>query len=186
MTNYNKIELVSYSETDFDKLNELVDKSIPKEKDEPEENNKSTGTFFLVFLLLIMIAALVGVTFLYFFPEQFTTELDQLECTINKHNDEIDLDYTSTQTIKFDKEGKVITIDVADLYTFDSMNTYLDFKNNEKHMQYFNIEGTYKYIDSELQFKLMYKTESIIQEHEQIKRYLTNDGYSCIEGKYYE
>jgi len=181
-----KAELVSYNEKDFDKLNELDKLSITRIVPNTEESSTNKKNIFLYFLLIIMILLLAGVTYLYFFPEKFTTELNQLECHAQLYNENIQMKYDSTKIYKFNKENIVKATNVTDTYTFTDSNGYLDFKNNNQESEYFHVFGQYKYNDDNLTLQLFYEESSLIDNFEELKSYMKSEGYTCQEGKYYE
>jgi len=186
ISNIEKAELVSFNEKDFDKLNELDKLSIARIVPNASESTTNKKNIFLYFLLIIMILLLGGITYLYLFPEKFTTELNQLECHAQLHNESINMKYESTKIYKFNKENIVKAINVTDTYTFTNSNDYLEFKNNNQESEYFHINGQYKYNDDNLTLQLFYEEDSIIDNFEELKSYMKSEGYICQEGKYYE
>jgi len=178
-----KVELVSYSEMDFDNLELLDEKSIPKIKvnDEKEREKKPV---FLYCLLLVLILSSVGLTILYFNPELFTVKYKQLVCSNSSYDKELMLNYDMEYDVKFDKEDKVESINVSKLYNFLDSNIYYDFKDNNRHEDYFKNGEAYKYIDDGLQLKIMYKEDSVIDDYDEMFEYLKREGFSCIEKEY--
>ena len=144
------------------------------------------GTIFLYILLFILIILLMGISYLHFFPEDFQVELKTLRCTNTLHNSRLEMDYQIDKNIDFDKDDKFKHINVIERYNFMDQDQYLEFKNNGKENEYFNIDGTFKYNDQELTLLISYKDNSIIEEYDDMKDYLSKEGYSCIEGYYEE
>ena len=184
--NVDKVELVSYKDEDCDKLLELDNMSIKKEVTSDEATGTKKTPIGLYILLVIMIALLAGVTYIYFFPDTLIVELKLLECEKEVYNDKLSLNYLNSKTIKFEKNNKVRETHVIDTYTFKNLDDYFEFKNNNRQAEYFNITGAYKYDDDKLQLKLMYDEETIIDNYDELYGYLKKEGYTCQEGKYYE
>ena len=180
-----KIELVSNTSIDFDKLKELDDKSIPKIKENKEVLEKKKPVF-LYLLLAISILSLIGIIYLHYNPESMVIELPKLDCTISSYNDKLDMPYTKKTELKFDTRKQLRSINTIDTYTFDNKEIYEDFKNNNKESTYFDFAGTYKYDDDALTLKVMYEEIIIITNYNEIERYMKKQGYTCIEGKYNE
>ena len=180
-----KVELVSYNTKEYDKLTELDNISIKKEAVvTTEEPKKKKG--FLWFLLIIMIALLIGVTYIYFNPTALDVELKELTCTIEEYNDEVEMSYIKSKNIKFNKKDNFKGINTTETYKFPDDETYLEFKHGGEENIFFNMKGEYKYDDDNLELKIFYEEESIIDNYEEIKKYLEKDGYTCQEGTYYE
>ena len=178
-----KVELVSYSEMEFDNLELLDEKSIPKIKVN-DEKEKEKKPFFLYCLLLVLILSSVGLTILYFNPELFTVKYKQLVCSNSSYDKELMLNYDMEYDVKFDKEDKVESINVSKLYNFLDSNIYYDFKDNNRHEDYFKNGEAYKYIDDGLQLKIMYKEDSVIDDYDEMFEYFKREGFSCIEKEY--
>ena len=186
ISNTSKVELVSYNERDFDFLNELDKMSIIRVDTVNNENTSGKRHIFLYFLLILMFTLLGGISYLYFFPEKFTTEYNMLECQAELNNQEINMNYASKRVFKFGKEDKLKSLDVIDTYTFNNSNDYFDFKENHYETRYFNINGNYEYDDNNLNLKLIYTENSIIDNFTELKSYMKSEGYKCQEGTYYE
>ncbi len=186
LSDYNKAEMVTYCEEEYEDLTKLDELSIKREKREEEVvTNKKPAILYV--LLVIMILLLAGVTYLYFFPEKFTVELKKIECTATLYNSKLDMYYTSDRTITFDKDDKLRDIDVIDTYKFTDINQYDEFKMNNKESIYFkDLDGAYKYEDSLHELKLIYNETSIIEDYDDMFAYLKSEGHSCTEGTYYE
>ena len=180
-----KVELVSYSEMDFDKLVELVNLSIPKPKVLTEETTKKKPAILYI-LLVIMLILLAGVIFLYLNPHFFDTKVKTMTCTLDEYNKKIKMPYTITKTIRFDKENKLKDIAVVEIYSFTDEEKYYDFKDNERQNEYFDITGAYKYDDDNLELRIIYDEETIISEYEEMKGYLKKEKYICTEESHYE
>jgi len=180
-----KVELVSYSEMDFDKLVELDNLSIPKPKVLTEETTKKKPTILYI-LLVIMLILLAGVIFLYLNPHFFDTKVKTMTCTLDEYNKKIKMPYTITKTIRFDKENKLKDIAVVEIYSFTDEEEYYDFKDNERQNEYFDITGAYKYDDDNLELRIIYDEETIISEYEEMKGYLKKEKYICTEESHYE
>ena len=180
-----KVELVSYNTKEYNKLTELDNISIKKEAVViTEEPKKKKG--FLWFLLILMISLLIGVTYIYFNPTVLDVELKELTCTIEEYNDEVEMPYIKLKNIKFNKKDNFKAINTTETYRFPDDETYLEFKNGGEENIFFNMKGEYKYDDANLELKIFYEEESIIDNYEEIKNYLEKDGYTCQEGTYYE
>ena len=180
-----KVELVSYNTKEYDKLTELDNISIKKEAVvTTEEPKKKKG--FLWFLLILMISLLIGVTYIYLNPNVLDVELKELTCTAEEYNDEVEMSYIKSKNIKFNKKDYFKGINTTEIYKFPDDETYLEFKNGGEENIFFNMKGEYKYDDDNLELKIFYEEESIIDNYEEIKNYLEKDGYTCQEGTYYE
>jgi len=177
----NKMELISFNEMDYDKLTLLDSKTILRLEKEKEEENKPV---FLYFLLILLIVLGIGLSLLYFFPDLFSVKYKQLKCSNSFYDNDIKMDYIISRDIKFEKKDKVDSIDVVRIYTFLDSNEYYEFKDNNKHLDYFYDAGGYKYIDELLQFKIFYKDSSVIDDYDEMYEYLNKEGYSCLEKEY--
>lgn len=182
-----KVELVSYNEMEFDKLKELEDISIKKTNTESVvEADKEKKPVFLYILLIILILLLIGITYLYLKPDDFVIRNKNLVCEKNKYNMELDMKYLENRVVLFDRNDKLKKIEINDSYVFSDIDLYNEFKDNGKEKDYFKIDGTFKYIDENLELKIIYQDKSIIDNYDEMKNYLVNEGYSCVEGYYEE
>ena len=181
-----KIELVSYNDCDYDRLEELDKMSIERIIINEEEETIKVQKIFLAIILVIMLVLLGGITYLYFFPQKFTTEYNQIECKNKLHNYDIKMDYQSYKIYKFDKANMADEAEVTDTYTFANSNEYYEFKNNHKESDYFHVNGEYKYDDKYLTITLMYREDAPANTYDELTSYLKKEGYKCEDGKYYE
>lgn len=187
ISNKEKVEIVSYNEIDYDKLQYLDDISIVKNVDVSEEVVKEKQPIFLYFMLFILIAFAIGLTLLYFRPDLFEVKYKGLVCSKDIYNDGIVYEkYVIEKDIKFDDKDKVKDIDVSVYYNFLSVEDYNEFKDNEKHLEILKNGEAYKYIDDALQFRVMYKETTVIDDYEEMKIYLNREGFSCKEVMYEE
>ena len=183
ISNIMKVELVSYSEMEYNKLNLLSDKAIPKIiNDDNDTKEKKTVFMYLLIFLLVLVA--IGMTVLYLKPELFTVKYKGLDCINNLYDENIELNYHLFKDIRFDLDDKITSIEVTRTYTFTDSNSYYNFKNNEEQMKYFTNGEGFKYIDEELKLKLFYSEESVIDDYDEILTYLKREGFSCIERQY--
>ena len=127
-----KVELVSYNEMDYDKLELLDNKSIYKEVKIEEEIVKEKKPVFLYILLILLILLAIGLTVLYFKPELFTIKYNELKCNNNLYDKVLELNYDIEENVRFDKDNKVESIDIVRTYTFLDSNMYYEFKDNDK------------------------------------------------------
>lgn len=178
-----KVELVSYNEMDYDNLELLDEKSIPK-LDNFVDDNVSKKPVFLYVLLSTLILFLIGLTIIYFNPELLVVKYKQLVCNNSLYDKELMLNYDMEYDIKFDKKDKVHSIEVNKIYNFLDSNLYYDFKDNNRHEQYFNNGESYKFIDDGLKLKIMYQETSIIDDYDEMLEYLKMEGFNCIEKEY--
>lgn len=183
INNINKVELVSYNEMDYDKIQILDDKSIEKTvvNEEMVKGKKPVILYVLLFILIILGG---GLTLLYFMPDLFSVKYKLLECTNNIYDEKIGLNYRIDKDVKFNKNDKVDSVDVIRTYAFLDSDSYNEFKDNNLQNKYFTNGEGYKYIDSELKFKLFYNENSVIDDYEEMYIYLKKEGYSCIEREY--
>ena len=185
ISNISKVELVSYSEMEFDKLNELDALSIKREiQTETEDNNKKHS--FLYFLLFVMLLLLGAIIYVHFNPDVLKVKLKTINCTMDSYNHKIELKYKSNVDITFNKDEKLRKIDKIDIYTFTNRDMYNDFKDNNKQNEYFNITGGYKYNDELLELRIIHEENLIIDSYQEVLEYFKKEGYSCIEDVYYE
>ena len=180
---FEKVEIVSYSEMDFDNLQLLDDKSIVKII-KSEKVDKKKKPIFLYILIFILVLFSVGLTLLYFYPEIFTFKYKELVCTNNLYDSNMMMYYDINKDIRFDKNDKVQDNDVVRTYTFLDSNIYYEFKENNNHEQYFSNGESYKYIDEQLSFKIFYQEDNVIDDYNEMLTYLNREGYSCIETEY--
>ena len=181
-----KIELVSYSEMDFDRLDLLDELSIKKESVNLEELNKKKKPVFLYVLLVLVLLLAGAFIYLHYHPELLTVKLNKLDCTSNGYDKKLELNYDSKISILFDKNNKLRSSERIDDYKFITKEDYDDFKDNDKELEYFKIDAFYKYIDEELVLRIIIKDDLIIDDYDDVLKYYKNEGYSCIEGNYYE
>ncbi len=181
-----KAELVSYNQEDYDKLSELDKISIKRVAANSEEESYKSPVF-LYGLLVFLIFALIGITYVYFNPEILEVELKQLSCTMeNGFDEKTELNYSSEILAKFNRDDKLKMLKQVDIYKFDDKDTYYDFKDNNKESIYFKAEGGYKYNDNDLELRIIYDDKLIIENYKEVLNYLKNGGYSCVEGTFYE
>lgn len=185
ISNISKIELVSYHEETFDKLNEL-DKIFIKRED-PKETIKNKNSYgILYFLLVVLILLLIGITYIYLNPHILDPKVKQLTCQKSSYNEKLELNYISNTELIFDKEDHLTKYHIIDTYKFDDLNKYKTFKENNEESKYFKIDGAYKYDDDNQTLKLIYDEKLIISEYEEVYKYIKQDGYTCQEGTNYE
>ena len=183
ISNISKIELVSNTAVDFDRLIELDNLSIPKAK-VAEETATTKKPTFLIFLLIIFILLLGAVIYLHYNPNILDKKLNKLECTKEAYDKKIDLPYDSIAELRFDSDNELDSMDKIDTYTFNDIEAYNEFKDNHLESSYFDISGGYKYNDDDMTLKLIYKDKMVLYEYDEILRYMKKEGYSCIEGVY--
>ena len=179
-----KVELVSNNEMEYDKLTLLDDKAIKKVVVVSDNNDNKKKPVFLYFILFILILISGGLTLLYFKPELFTVTYKGLDCSKIEYDNTIGMDYYIERKLIFDLEDEVESISVTRVYTFSDTESYNEFKDNNTQNKYFTNGETYKYIDEELQFKLFYSDNSVIDDYDEMYTYLNREGYSCIERVY--
>lgn len=179
-----KVELVSFNEMDYDNIQLLDNKSIPKVVINENLAPKKKKPVFLYFLLLVLILLAVGMTLLYFKPELFTVKYKGLECINNLFDKNLELNYEINKNIKFDKNDMVDKISVTRDYVFLDTDSYYEFKNNGNHSEHFTSGEGYKYIDNELKFRVFYDETSVIDDYEEMLTYLKREGYECVVYEY--
>lgn len=182
--NLNKVELVSYSQMECDKLQLLDDKTIPKVIE--VEKVKEEKPILLYILLVILTLFAIGITILYFKPEWFSVKYKSLECYNNVYDYNMELSYDIEKNIRFDLDDKVENISVIKIYTFLDSNKYYEFKDSDDKNKYFHNGETYNFVDEELTFKVFYQEESVIDDYEEMLTYLKRDGFDCVEREYEE
>lgn len=186
ISNIEKAVLVSYSEEDFDNLDALDKLSILRVTETVNDDSSNKKPIFLYFLLVLMIACLGGVSYLYFFPEKFSIQHIKLECSKDGYDENIGLYYTSNKMVDFGADSKTKEINVSDTYKFKQLDEYFSFKDNNRHKEYFSEIDSYSYDDDKLELKVTYKDNSIIEQLDEMKAYFKSEGYKCQEETYYE
>ncbi len=186
ITNLEKVELVSSSSIDCDKLQLLTDLSLPKPKIISKAESKNKKPVFLYLLLIILILSAGGLTYLYLFPQAFLKEYKILNCEKDAYNHEIPMSYKSNKVATFKEEDKLKNLEETSTYIFTTIEKYNDFKENDRQNEYFNSSGTYKYDDKKLELTITTKETTIIDNYEEMRSYLKSEGYQCREETYYE
>lgn len=186
ISNISKIELVSSTPIDSERIIDLDKISIPKDDTVNNEDQAAKKPVFLYFLLFICLLFLGGIIYLHYNPSVLEVELNQLTCSMSGYDKKLELPYTSEAIIKFDRKNELLKADKIDTYTFSDQEKYYDFKDNNKESTSFNIEGSYKYDDNNLTLKTIYEDKLIIYEYDEVFRYMKKEGYNCVEEKYTE
>lgn len=179
-----KIELVSYKEMDFERLEDLDRLSIPLTKVSDDSEEKKP--VFLYLLLVILFLLLGGITYLYLNPNVFIVQYKKLSCEMNDYNEKLEMKYVIKRDLTFTKKDKIKSYKGIDIYTFLDRDSYNEFKEGNMQDEYFNIKGTYKYNDEDLTLRILYDEKTIIEDYQEILEYLRKEGYTCEEGSYYE
>lgn len=179
-----KVELVSYSVMEYDKIGLLDEKSIPKLDVQEEVKEKSSFLSYLLIFILILFA--LGITLLYFKPELFAKKYKGLLCENNFYDDNIKLNYALEKDIRFDEKDKVSSVSVIKTYIFLDSKTYYEFRDNDMGNNYFNNGEKFKYINEELKLRVFYNEDSVIDDYYEMLSYMKREGFSCIEREYEE
>ena len=180
-----KIELVAYNDMDFDKIIDLDKKSIKRKKEVIEETKRSKPVI-LYFLILIIIGMIGYLGVLYFYPDIFVVKLKKLECSMSDFNKQVELNFDSSISVKFDKDDKLTDMDRIDVYKFEDMGTYTTFKDNNRENELRTKNAGYKYNDDDYELSIISNDTLIIESYDEVFEYLKGEGYSCIEGIYNE
>lgn len=178
-----KVELVSYNEMEYDNLELLDRKSIVREVVREEKEQKKTP-IFLYSLIIMLVLFACGITFLYFNQGMFVVKYKELVCVDKLYDQELMLYYDLEKDIKFNRNDKVSSIDVVKTYIFLDSDVYYDFRENNKHEQYFNNGEAYKYINDSLKLRLMYQEKSVIDDYDEMVTYMEREGFSCVKKEY--
>lgn len=181
-----KMELISCNDMEYNNIGLLDELSIKKEINTNNEDVKRGKPVILYLLVIIIIGMIGGLVYLYFNPNAFKVELKQLECTMNDYNKQVELNFFSNVTVKFNKKNKFKSFEKIDIYRFDNYDEYMSFKENNRENELSVPNGGYKYDDDKLELSIISNDDLIIENYDEINRYLTNEGYSCIEGIYNE
>lgn len=181
ISNILKIELVSYSEFKFDRINELFNKTIVFEEEKVVEEKKSSGTGFLYFLLFFLIAALGGLLYFKFNPDILSNEGKVLNC--NYSINDKGFSHNIMATVRFNKRDILESLSVEEKIQFLEISTYQNFKDNQSHLNYFDKEVVVEYNDTEMNLNASYERNLVVNEYEDVKLYLENQGYICEVGK---
>ena len=181
-----KVELVSYDNIESEDLIKLEELSIKKEIDSSKKVNEKKKPAILYVLLVVLIAALIGLTYFYFNPKVFMTKYTKMNCQTKQYNHKLNMNYLEEREFLFDKNNKLKKEMVYENYIFPDESKYNDFKDQKKENEYFKIDGTFKYNDEKLELKIIYKDESIIDNYLEMKKYLEDKQYTCNEEVYYE
>lgn len=179
-----KVELVSYSQMDYDKLQELEDKSIVKAVPKNTEEGKKKKPIFLYILLLLLVLFAVFLTILYLNPAIFSVKYKELVCDGRMYDQSMKLYYDISKDVRFDHKNKVESISVVRNYTFLNSEDYYDFKDNNQQFAYFSNGESYKYVDDGLLLKIFYKEDSVIDDYDEMLTFLSREGLSCTEKEY--
>lgn len=174
------VEIVSSTEIECDKLALLDEKSIRHSSNIELEENDTKKPVFLYVLLVVLIALLGGITYLYFTDDGSSND-KELVCSIDKYDNTIMVNYNEERSILYNRNNKIISVTINDKYVFDDIDKYNEFKDNKKEQEYFKKNGTFKYDDSKLMLMVSYKDDNIIDNIEEMKSYLESEGYSCKE-----
>ncbi len=186
ISNISKIELISNSPIDFNRLIELDNLTIPKDTAQITTVDTPKKPVFLYVLLIICLIFLGGVIYIHYNPSILDVKLNKLDCTMTGYDKKLELPYTSVATVKFDRKNILLSIDKVDTYTFSDNEKYYDFKDNNRESTSFKVEGSYKYNDDDLTLKTIYQDKLIIYEYDEVSRYMKKEGYDCVEGTYTE
>lgn len=186
ITNMEKIELVSSNEEDFTGLEALDKMTIKREEVVIQEDNKPKKPILLYTLLVLCVLLLVGVTYLYLNPELLDVDLKELTCTMEGYDKKVDLKYTSSAVVKFDRHDKLASYNREDTYKFDKLDEYVEFKNKDNDNKDFATAAEHKYNDDKLELKLIYNEHLATDAYDEIYNYLKSKGFSCVEGIYHE
>lgn len=174
------VEIVSFTEVEYDKLSLLDKKSIQRLNNIEAEENNNKKPVFLYVLLVILIILLGGITYLYFTDDGSSND-KKLVCSIDKYDNTVMVNYKEERNILYNKKNKIVSITINDKYIFDDVDKYNEFKDNKKEQEYFKKDGTFKYDDNLLMLMISYKGDSVIDNIGEMKSYLESEGYSCKE-----
>ena len=174
------VEIVSFTEIEYDKLSLLDKKSIQRLNNIEAEENNNKKPVFLYVLLVILIVLLGGITYLYFTDDGSSND-KKLVCSIDKYDNTVMVNYKEQRNILYNKKNKIVSITINDKYIFDDVDKYNEFKDNKKEQEYFKKDGTFKYDDNLLMLMISYKGDSVIDNIGEMKSYLESEGYSCKE-----
>ena len=174
------VEIVSFTEVEYDKLSLLDKKSIQRLNNIEAEENNNKKPVFLYVLLFILIVLLGGITYLYFTDDGSSND-KKLVCSIDKYDNTVMVNYKEERNILYNKKNKIVSITINDKYIFDDVDKYNEFKDNKKEQEYFKKDGTFKYDDNLLMLMISYKGDSVIDNIGEMKSYLESEGYSCKE-----
>ena len=174
------VEIVSFTEIEYDKLSLLDKKSIQRLNNIEAEENNNKKPVFLYVLLVILIVLLGGITYLYFTDDGSSND-KKLVCSIDKYDNTVMVNYKEERSILYNKKNKIVSITINDKYIFDDVDKYNEFKDNKKEQEYFKKNGTFKYDDNLLMLMISYKGDSVIDNIGEMKSYLESEGYSCKE-----
>lgn len=174
------VEIVSFTEVEYDKLSLLDKKSIQRLNNIEAEENNNKKPVFLYVLLVILIVLLGGITYLYFTDDGSSND-KKLVCSIDKYDNTVMVNYKEERNILYNKKNKIVSITINDKYIFDDVDKYNEFKDNKKEQEYFKKDGTFKYDDNLLMLMISYKGDSVIDNMGEMKSYLESEGYSCKE-----
>ena len=174
------VEIVSFTEVEYDKLSLLDKKSIQRLNNIEAEENNNKKPVFLYVLLFILIVLLGGITYLYFTDDGSSND-KKLVCSIDTYDNTVMVNYKEERNILYNKKNKIVSITINDKYIFDDVDKYNEFKDNKKEQEYFKKDGTFKYDDNLLMLMISYKGDSVIDNIGEMKSYLESEGYSCKE-----
>ena len=184
LSTVDRVELVSYSEMDFEYLAMLDNMTIPKATQVvSEENKKGKKSAFGIIFLILLLAAGGAFVYLYLNPDILDVKYKQLDCNMSGFDKKIEVNYDSNMILKFGKEDVLNSVETTNIYKF-SEEEYLEFKDNNREKELGEDNGTYKYDDDNYELIVTNNEKLVIQNYDEIYEYLKKLGYSCTEGTY--
>ncbi len=185
ISNVEKIEIISTSSIDSDKLFLLDQISIPKMNVVAEEApTKKPVALYIVLVVFVLLG--VALTYLYLNPDILSQELSKLDCTMTEYDRKLSLPYTSNVTIKFDHNNELKDYTRIDTYQFKELDAYNNFKTIDNISELFPKASDLQFNDDKMTLDISYQNNLIIFSYEDVLRYMKKEGYSCIEGVYNE
>jgi len=175
-----KVEIVSSNEMDCNNLELLDKKSIYREVEQIVKKEYDIMAIVLYSLIGMLLLFAIALTIIYVNRNKILGERKELICVNKLYDQELELDYDIEKKIIF-YGNKLRNIEVKEDYIFLDSELYYDFRDNNKHEQYFNNGAAYKYIDTSLKLRLMYEEDIVIDDYNQMYDYMKNGGFSCIE-----
>lgn len=191
-----QIELISSNklEIKMEVLNKLVELTIPKKEVATEEKKvkqlkkKSPLKTFLLILIILVIGMFAYIYFIILNQEESIAKT--ITCTKSyNHNELKSVIVDEEQVFNFNNTDTLESVDINNLYKFQTEDSYLDFINRGLYYRYMpdeNTEGGWSQDDEAHTFKIITKDRvdtayNKPTNYEEVLSYYKNEGYTCQE-----
>ena len=196
LDNIEGIEIIASNKLEIKKevLDKLVELTIPQKetpetiKGTKEKTSKKKNSKALILLPILIL--LIGVAiYIYISPKNSDTTDKRITCTKQYKHNTLPATVDEEQKFNFNSNDTLESVDISEIYTFNSEEEYLDFINTGTYYKYMpesNTEGGWNKEDDKYIFKI-YKKERISTgytkptEYEEVLSYYKLENYSCNE-----